>query len=241
MSLNVMKKAIMASSLLYTSASLVAAPQFYGVLELGNSKSKFSNIDTSIAKSTATTDVISDSDSSSFFSVGVGIDWENSPLRSEIVYTSFGDQSFIDDTVFVSSTASNERTTTTIKQESFMFNTLYDIDIKSNVFKPYVGAGVGVLRSDVSAKQLDSPVGTGRSASFAEVSDTNFMWSLVVGANYKVTEKAALGFGYRYTDAGKVSTGNNCVGSDAFICDTDEQHSADQKSNLLFASMNYYF
>ncbi|MEP0073044.1 MAG: outer membrane beta-barrel protein [Marinomonas sp.] len=233
------KRTMVASSLLYATTNLVAAPQYYGILEIGSAKSKFSNIDTAIPESTATTDVISDSDSSSFFSVGVGVDWEGSPLRSEVVYTSYGDQSFIDDTVF--SASSDERTTTTIRQESLMFNVLYDIDFKNDVFKPYVGAGVGIQRSKVSAEQLDSPVDTGRSASFAETSDTNFMWSVVLGANYSVTEKAIIGFGYRYIDAGKVSTGNNCVGSDALICDTDEQHSADQTSNLLFANMNYYF
>lgn len=234
-----MKKTVIASSLLYISTNLAAASQYYGVLELGSSKSEFSNILASTPEdTTTTTEVVDDSDSSSYFSVGVGIDWESSPLRSEVVYTSYGDQNFIEDTVFPRS--SNERTTTNVKQESLMFNLLYDIDIKSDTFKPYVGAGVGVLKSKISANQIDEPV-TSRSASFAEVSDTNFMWSVMVGANYSMTEKAVLGFGYRYTDAGKVSTGNNCVGSDNLICDTDEQHSADQKSQLLFLSMNYYF
>ncbi|MGB3383070.1 MAG: outer membrane beta-barrel protein [Marinomonas sp.] len=149
-----------------------------------------------------------------------------------------GEQNFIEDTVFTSS--GNERTTTNIKQDSLMFNLLYDIDIKSNVFKPYVGAGVGVLRSKVSATQSDEPA-TSRSASFAETSDTNFMWSVVIGANYSVAETLKVGFGYRYTDAGEISTDDNCVGSDTLICDAGETHSADQKSQLLFVSMNYYF
>ncbi|WP_181903019.1 outer membrane protein [Marinomonas pollencensis] len=233
-----MNKAILASSLLYISTNLVAAPQYYGVLEMGLSHSDFSNLEASTPEANTTTEVVDDSDSSSYFSVGVGINWENSPLRSEIVYSSFGDQSFIEDTVFTSS--GNERTTTNIKQESLMFNLLYDIDIKSNVFKPYIGAGVGVLRSKVSATQSDEPA-TSRSASFAEASDTNFMWSVVIGANYSMAETLMVGFGYRYTDAGEISTDDNCEGSDAFICDAGEKHSADQKSQLLFVSMNYYF
>ena len=241
MILTVMKKTVIVSSLLYISTNLAAAPQYYGVLELGSSKSEFSNILASIPELTTTTEVIDDSDSSSYLSVGVGIDWESSPLRSEVVYTSYGDQSFIEDTVFLASSGNgNERTTTNIKQESLMFNLLYDIDIKSDTFKPYVGAGVGVLKSKVSAEQLDEPA-TNRSASFAEVSDTNFMWNVVVGANYSVTEKAVLGFGYRYSDAGKVSTGDNCVGTGDYLCDDNETHSADQKSQLLFLSMSYYF
>lgn len=233
-----MKKTILASSLLYISTNLVAAPQYYGVLEMGLSHSDFSNLEASTPEASTTTEVVDDSGNSSFFSVGVGINWEDSPLRSEIVYSSYGEQNFIEDTVFTSSL--NERTTTNIKQDSLMFNLLYDIDIKSNVFKPYVGAGVGVLRSKVSATQSDEPA-TSRSASFAETSDTNFMWSVVIGANYSVAETLKVGFGYRYTDAGEISTDDNCVGSDTLICDAGETHSADQKSQLLFVSMNYYF
>ena len=236
------KKIIVACCAIYVSTELAAAPKYYGILELGGSKSEANNLEVSIPASVASTVVIDDSDSSSYLGIGIGIDWEGKPLRSEIVYSSYGSQSFIDDTDFVIA-ISNERTTTKVKQESLMFNLLYDIDIDSEKFTPFIGAGIGVSKTRISATQVDNPL-TSRSASFAEDSDTNFMWSLVAGVNYKVTERSTLGFGYRYTDAGNISTADNCISTGtggSFICDTGEKHSADLTSQSLFINMNYYF
>lgn len=241
MSVSKVKKLIVTCSALCLSTGLTAAPQYYGILELGAAQSKFSNIETAIPETVAARAVVDDSDSAAYLSIGLGIDWESQPLRSELVYSTFGDQSFIDDTKFVTD-ISDERTTTKVKQESLMLNLLYDIKIDSEKFTPYIGAGLGVSKTNVSAKQEDSPK-TDRSADFSEVSDTNFMWSLIVGANYKMTEKTMLGFGYRYTDAGRISTEANCKSttSSNAICDTGEKHSADLTSHLLFVNINYYF
>ncbi|KZN15086.1 outer membrane protein [Marinomonas sp. TW1] len=235
---NKVKKLILACGVICTSSALTAAPQYYGILELGSAQSKFGNLETAISETNATTEVVDDSDSAAYFSIGIGLDWVNQPLRSELVYSTFGDQSFINDAKFITYSGT-ERTTAKVKQESLMLNLLYDINIDSDKLKPFVGAGIGASKTKTSATQIQ--IGVNRSAAFSEASDTNFMWSLIVGANYNMTEKAQLGFGYRYTDAGNVSTEANCIGSDGDICDPGEKHSADLTSHLLFVNLSYYF
>jgi len=153
-----------------------------------------------------------------------------------------GEQKFSDDTTFTGGT--QERTTVKVKQDSLMFNLLYDFDINKKNITPYIGAGIGASKTKLSAKQLDTPQSnlSNRDASFDEYSDVNFSWNLVAGINYDIAEKAVIGLGYRYTDAGKISTDDNCNSdNNAFICDTGERHSADLKMHSLFINFNYYF
>lgn len=219
---------------------LYANSPFYGTFELGNSTSNFGNIEASAPlNNTTTSDVIDDKDNSTYAGIGLGYDWQNTSLRSEIQYNKYGSQEFIDDMLFNGVGA--ERTTVKVKQEALMFNLLYDFKITSSNFVPYVGGGVGISKFKVSATQVDNPPQVGRLANFAENSDTNFAWNLVVGANYNLTTTTTIGLGYRYTDLGKVATDDNCVSSNAHICDQNETHSAKLDSNLFFVKVNYFF
>lgn len=239
MTLKRINKLMITCGILYCSSSMVYASEIYGVLELGNAISRFDDAKVSVpTNSTVSSAVVDDTDNSPFAAIGVGYDWDGKPLRAEIVYRKSGSQEFVEDTVFTRSL--KERTTVKVKEESLMFNLLYDINIDNSNLTPYIGAGVGGSKTKISAIQKDYPL-TARSASFSENSDVNFAWNLVVGVDYDITEKIIMGLGYRYTDAGKVSTDDNCVGSDAAICDANETHSADLKIHSLFFNVNYYF
>lgn len=215
----------------------------YGILELGYSKSNFDNATARLPENdTAISDVVKNNDNSSFAAIGLGYDWDNSPWRTEIVYRKHGDQKFSDDTIFTNSLT--ERTIVKVKQESLMLNLLYDFDINVKNVTPYLGGGLGGTKVKLSATQsdVDESNTSTRSASFDEYSDVSFSWNLVAGINYDITESAVIGLGYRYTDAGKISTDENCKSSnDAYICDSGEKHSADLRMHSLFFNVNYYF
>ncbi|MGF1910123.1 outer membrane beta-barrel protein [Vibrio kasasachensis] len=221
-----------------TTTSMAHASEVYGVFEVGHAAGRFYDAEVTIPSSTTTSSaVVDDTDHSLFAAIGIGYYWESKPLRTEIVYRKLGSQEFVEDTVFTSSL--NERTTVNVEQESLMINLLYDFENNSDLI-PYVGFGIGGSRAKISAMQYDYPL-TDRFASFAESSDTNFAWNFVVGTNYNVFEKMAIGLGYRFISAGKVSTADNCIGSDLAICDENEKHSADLKLHSLFLNVNYQF
>lgn len=234
-------KLIIFNALLYSCLSnIVLASNIYSVMELGYSSGHYDNAKVSTPFIETTSNVADDQDSSYFAAFGVGYDWDSNPLRTEIVYRNYGRQEFVDDTTFID-IQHIERTTVKVKQESIMLNLIYDIDIGDSPFTPYVGIGIGGSKTKVSATQKDYSIDTSRFASFDKHSSINLAWDLVAGVNYKFIDRTKFGLGYRYTDAGEVATDSNCVGSDDFICDEDETHSADLRMHSLFVNFTYYY
>ncbi|NJS14291.1 MAG: porin family protein [Sphingopyxis sp.] len=82
------------------------------------------------------------------------------------------------------------------KQESFggFANAYYDFNAGGS-FQPYVGGGIGLMRTKFDYRPSDIDVGQG--------SDTNFAWQLAAGATYKVSPGFELFGQYNYRDAGK--------------------------------------
>jgi opacity protein-like surface antigen len=73
-------------------------------------------------------------------------------------------------------------------------NAFYDFN-SGGSFQPYVGGGVGVVRSKFDYRPSGVDVGQG--------SDTNFAWQLAAGATYRVNPGFELFGQYNYRDNGK--------------------------------------
>lgn len=89
---------------------------------------------------------------------------------------------------------------------------LYDIPVSWKV-KPYIGAGVGTVYSDVDTylltpTRVDGPGDTG----------WDLAWQLQAGVNYPISERWDFRVDYRYVDLGEISTGAVASG-DSFTAD----------------------
>jgi opacity protein-like surface antigen len=81
-----------------------------------------------------------------------------------------------------------------IKLNNFMFNVI--AKYPRGVVHPYVGAGIGLSLSDVSAKATEN----GDSSSSVSIGDnyTAFAWQLLTGVEIDLANNLALDFGYHY-------------------------------------------
>jgi opacity protein-like surface antigen len=94
-----------------------------------------------------------------------------------------------------------------------MANLYYDFG-KIRNFVPYVGVGLGIAHHSLSDTSfslgnpghLPGPVGPAPSNGLSGNDETDFAWSLMVGAAYQISDRAVLDFGYRYIDLGDVSS-----------------------------------
>ena len=75
-------------------------------------------------------------------------------------------------------------------------------------FTPYLGGGIGFGFIDYKASfnADDRTDGTESGSWSSSTNETNFAWSLGGGVAYDFTENWTVDLGYRYIDAGKVST-----------------------------------
>jgi len=229
--------------LLAMVSSVSANDGFYGVVEGGYSKSKFANVFANIPTFESNTQVLDSTDHAGYWGVGLGYNLESQPIRVELLYNNHNDQTFVNNTEFTN--LHLEETTVNVDQQSLMVNFLYDFENVDPKFTPYLGAGLGISKAQVSARQIDSPDSPfvlNRTASFAQDTEYTFAWNVLAGVRYDFNTNAKLGVGYRYLDLGKVSTAANCISHTVGpICDPGETHSADMRTHSLFVNLNYYF
>jgi opacity protein-like surface antigen len=98
-----------------------------------------------------------------------------------------------------------------------MLNALYDFDVDSKPFTPYLKAGVGIARNEASAVmdvQFDSALWTGTAfegASLTGISypgtpETHLAWNVGVGLRTALSERLVLELEYGFVDVGEAAT-----------------------------------
>ena len=114
-----------------------------------------------------------------------------------------------------------------ISGQSFMLNGYYDIE-NPTIFKPYVGAGVGMAKMKYKFKDTypDYPEDN-ETNSFSK---NKFAYSLMAGVGAEVTKNITVDVGYRYTDYGSFSKTVE-----------DEKIKFDTKAHQILAGVRYNF
>ena len=92
---------------------------------------------------------------------------------------------------------------TEIRSQTLMFNVYYDLGNWRNL-TPYVMGGIGASYNTIDTIHLPGAVGL--SDITHRRSDWSFAWTLGAGLQYKMSERAALDFGYRYVNFGSVKS-----------------------------------
>ncbi|WDD96910.1 outer membrane protein [Thalassomonas actiniarum] len=96
--------------------------------------------------------------------------------------------------------------------DSFMLNGYYEFNTESDKFKPFIKAGIGIAKHDVSAKLDIQPLF--QSFDFSSLTacpgnslfcypskdSSELAWSVGTGFNYLVTKSIAVGLDYQYID-----------------------------------------
>jgi opacity protein-like surface antigen len=108
---------------------------------------------------------------------------------------------------------------TTVNKTSSSYSTYYHADLSSmattingyydftnltDKFIPYVMAGVGISRNEVS--DIEEYALSELSTKFYSNSKFNFTWRLGAGLNYKINERTFISIGYDLASLGRVST-----------------------------------
>ena len=118
-------------------------------------------------------------------------------------------------------------TSADLRTEAVMLNALYDFD-DFGKFAPYVGAGIGIVRSEASLFASDFPNATGVTRTInptcvgARVSsdafgcefddtDLGLGWQLLAGLGYDITDKLTWDTNYRYLQGGDVDVGGSFI------------------------------
>lgn len=111
-----------------------------------------------------------------------------------------------------------------IRLQTFMVNAYYDI-ATATPLTPYISAGIGYARVKLTTLAADSekPFDAG-------ANNSNFAWSLGVGAKYAVNQHIDLDLGYRYLDANK-----------ADVTHEDVKSQVKAKSNDVMFGVSYRF
>ena len=107
---------------------------------------------------------------------------------------------------------------------AFMTNAYNDFLPKSK-FRPYVGAGIGVVRVDFS------DYGIAAIPDVLDDSDTVFAWQAMGGIAYDLTEKVTFGAEYRYFSAEPTFTTSAATGS--------VENDVDYRNHSLLFKFNY--
>lgn len=112
--------------------------------------------------------------------------------------------------------------------KTLMINGLYNLKNNSS-FTPYAGVGIGLGWIDIEAND-------------EEHSDTNFAFQVLAGVEIALTDRIALGTGYRYLNAGEVSDdGEYTVRIGNTLTTVSGEYSLDMDSHNLEAVLKYSF
>ena len=150
--------------------------------------------------------VNSEFDSAGLFGVGVGITMNNW-LRFDVTgeYRSNADYNGLDVIRVGGSTFTDEYSA---KKSEWLFLANAYLDLGTWwCITPFVGAGVGFSRVDISSfVDVNTP---NAGVAFADSSPQwNFAWALHAGLSYQATNNLAIEFAYRYTHLGDGITGD---------------------------------
>ena len=91
---------------------------------------------------------------------------------------------------------------TEISGQSFMLNGYYDLE-NPTIFKPYVGAGVGMAK--MKYRFTDTYPAAPEDNETNSFSKNKFAYSLMAGVGAEITKNVTVDVGYRYTDYGSFS------------------------------------
>lgn len=149
-----------------------------------------------------------------------------------------------------------------ILANALMLNVLYDFSDFGR-WEPYVGAGVGLARGEVSLSASDflndtgtvlvanpacvtnlNPASTARSCDASD-NDTNFAWNLIAGLGYSITDNLTWDTNYRYMDMGDFKV-DGAVTSSSFQQDPTivaalSSNVEDVSSHVLMTGFRYRF
>lgn len=149
-----------------------------------------------------------------------------------------------------------------ILANALMLNVLYDFSDFGR-WEPYVGAGVGLARGEVSLSASDflndtgtvlvanpacvtnlNPASTARACDASD-SDTNFAWNLIAGLGYSITDNLTWDTNYRYMDMGDFKV-DGAVTSSSFqqnptIVAALSSNVEDVSSHTLMTGFRYRF
>lgn len=137
----------------------------------------------------------------------VGYNFKNLglPFRLEAEYTIRGKTEYREEPVFSGNGLDNSTLQGVVENQTFLANFMYDINIGSKRWTPFIGAGVGVSWNNGEAYQL-TPNSTGAYERVNNVS-TELAWSLMGGVSLAFGTDWSFDTRYRYVDMGKVSWG----------------------------------
>ncbi len=121
----------------------------------------------------------------------------------------------------------DEKYKTEISGQSFMLNGYYDLE-NPTIFKPYVGAGVGMAKIKYHSKYTDFVDPEYNETN--SISKNKFAYSLMAGVGAEITKNVTLDIGYRYTDYGSFS--KNIEG---------DKVKFDTKAHQVLAGVRYSF
>ena len=155
------------------------------------------------------------------WSVLVGKELSNYPIRVEIEYGKINSETFTS----VWNPFPNYQKITS-KADFLMVNALYDY--KTKFVTLFAGAGIGVARIKSSAEQEIS-------GDFNSQTNNNFTYSLIAGISKHISEKIDIELSYRYMDLGKADTGISKFGFQ------DEQFKGDLKLNQVSLGLRFKF
>lgn len=94
----------------------------------------------------------------------------------------------------------------TVDNWTVMANAFYDIDT-GTAWRPYVGAGVGLARNEISA--IRSTFNNVATSTELGRKSSELAWAAMAGLAYEIGSNLFLDLGYRYIDMGKLETSGN--------------------------------
>ena len=85
-------------------------------------------------------------------------------------------------------------------------------------FAPYIGAGLGAARNNLSNWRSTTPA-----TNVSERTDWSFAWALMAGVGYQVSDSLVFDLGYRYLDLGDIESGPD-LADDRFNVELEDIH-----------------
>lgn len=138
-----------------------------------------------------------------FAEIGAGCGSGSRGWRADVTLGLRQSRDFGGDVILPGPVASN--LSSDIKSYTAMLNLYYDLG-NLNGMVPYVGAGVGVAHHRLGDVEGDAGPTSQRGGD-----NTAFVWSLMAGVAYQLSERAILDIGYRFIDLGSVRSGSDPV------------------------------
>ncbi|MDR2625242.1 MAG: acyloxyacyl hydrolase [Zoogloeaceae bacterium] len=196
-------------------------------------------------------DSFSAKDGNIFGALAVGASFADLPIRAELEYAHLGKASDSEQKqVRVNFTNPPGSTLDVgayskqrLKGQTLFTNVYWDFKNSSPV-TPYLSGGIGVaflkLKTDLLLVTTPTDFYTGSERH----SKTNFAWNIGAGVGWQLNKQLTLDAGYRYTDLGKISSGNYKMflrGNPSTNVPTARQKADDIHQHQLSIGLRYSF